>query len=191
MSRIRVVAWALCALLAAVPAADAKRKRPRKVEPRYKISINYERQFIEITDCKSTTGDQYRIKETTTTTHKYSESGYFPGNTRRNGYREVKLKTESNDPYVPPDERVLSKTPIEDAFGADQTSWEKKGRYLLFEWETAEGEIVHVPFRAPSVGNSTKKKLEGTHHPERADDERCDNSAEWKVTESVTITRQQ
>jgi hypothetical protein len=34
-----------------------------------------------------------------------------------------------------------------------------------------------------------KKQLGGTHKPDRADDERCTNTAEYDLQHNVTITR--
>ena len=183
MKNIRTLVLALCALGLALPSAAAAAK------PRYKVSINYERTYKEIADCTSTTGDEYRIKETIEGTTKYSETGFFPGATRRTGYRETKTTRESDDPYLPPGVFTTRKE-INDVFSAAETDFEvgRKGR-VIFRTADPYGDITQLDMGAPRVGKSVTRTIEDADAPERADDGRCNNSAEWSTRETVTIRR--
>ena len=182
MKKIRILLLALCVLVA-VPTAEAAAK------PRYKVSISYERTYKEVADCTSTTRDDYQIKETIEGTTKYTEIGYFPGNTRRTGYRETKTTRESDDPYLPPGV-FTTRTEINDVFGPEQADFEtgRKGR-IVYRWVQTDGEIQRITLGAPKVGKSVTKTLADADAPDRPDDSRCNNTAEWEVSETVTVRR--
>jgi hypothetical protein len=208
MKKLIAVLSALCLLIVAAPASAmspipeepevkaAKAKKKKKKRPRYRISINYEGTHKDVSDCKSTTGDNYRIVNSTSVVTKFGETGYYPGGSRRTGYRETTIKTESTDPYVPSDEQKIRKD-IQDVFGPDQWDFQINAKRTKFsyDWENAEGGIDDVVIRAPTkVGRSTKKELTGTwRSPDTVveNGERCTSWSERSVTETVTITRVQ
>lgn len=183
-SRPPLLVAALCAAVAlsAPAAADAK--------PRYKITINHAWTVTEIGDCKSGTDNgASRIKTTTKTTSKWSETGYLPGRARRTGYRETTITTESTDDYVPSD-TATTRNDINEVYSADQSDFELKKRNIVYAFENEEGDIEDVKFRLPKRGGkAVTKKLGGTHKPDRPDDERCTNTAEYNLQHTVTIER--
>jgi hypothetical protein len=175
-----------------ITAAKAKKKKKRV---RYRIEVNYESSYNDVTDCRSiTNGTQYRIKDSTSGVTKYSETGYYPGGSRRTGYREGTIKTESDDPYVPSNEQKLPRQEINDVFGPDQWDLQVNAKRTKFsyDWENAEGGYDDVVLRAPArVGKSTKKKLSSTwRSPDKTDEDgRCTSWSERTVNETITITR--
>ena len=210
MTKLVAAAVALCVMVTAAPAAvlasdqpqpdlhaaKAKKKKKKRKKPRYRISINYEGTHNDVSDCKSTTGDNYRIKNSTSVLRKFSETGYYPGSSRRTGYRETTIKTESTDPYVPSDEQKVRQD-IQQAFGPDQWDFQINAKRTKFsyDWENAAGDIEDIVMRAPTkVGRSTKKTLSGTwRSPDKVTEngERCTSWSEGSVNETVTITRVQ
>ena len=184
MKKLRISLLALCALLFALPAAEAAAK------PKYKVSISYERTYKEISDCRTiTNGDAYGLRETIEGTSKWTETGFYPGSTRRTGYRETITTRETDDPYLEPGV-TKTRTDINEAFGPEMTSFVpgKKGR-VIFQWVDHYGETQPINMGAPKVGKSVTKRIEDADAPDRPDDSRCNNTAEWETKESVTIRR--
>ena len=209
MKKLLALVTALCVAFVAAPAvaitperaqpeiiaAKASKKKKKKKRVRYRIEINYESTYNDVSDCRSITEESlYRIKNSTSGTTKYSETGYYPGGSRRTGYRETTIKTESNDPYVPSDEQKLPRQEINDVFGPDQWDLQVNARRtkISYDWENAEGGYDDVVLRAPTrVGRSTKKKLSSSwRSPDKIDDDgRCTSWSERSVNETIKITR--
>ena len=208
VKKLAALVVALCAVLAAAPAvaitpepaqpeitAAKANKKKKKKRVRYRIEVNYESSYSDVTDCRSiTNGDEYRIKDSTSGTTKYSETGYYPGGSRRTGYREGTIKTESTDPYVPSDEQKLPRQEINDVFGPEQWDLQVNAKRTRFsyDWENAEGGYDDVVMRAPTrVGKSTRKKLSSTwRSPDKTDEDgRCTSWSERSVNETIKITR--
>ena len=183
MTKLRILLLA-GALLVALPAADAAAKA------RYKTSVSYERTYREISDCRTiTNGDAYGIKETIEGISKWIEVGYFPGSTRRTGYREETLTRETDDPYLQPG-TFKTRKDINEAFGPESSDFQtgRKGK-LIFNWVDHYGETQPIAIRAPKVGKTVTKTFQDADAPDRPDDSRCTNTAEWETKETVTVKR--
>jgi hypothetical protein len=172
----------LCLLVAAAPAtsialdhspgdvhaAKSKNKKKRKKakkKPRYRISINFEAKSVSIKECNgTTTHDRWRTKETHTSTTKWSQTGFYPGSSRRTGYTEGLIVMESTDPYIPSDRQPIPRREIEATFG--KSDWDlqinKKRTKFSYDWKDADGRIRDIVIQAPrKPGKSVTKKLNG------------------------------
>ncbi len=187
MNKLRIPVLALCSLMLAVPAAEAKKDKRQ-----WRISTNYERVATDESYCRTVTnGDQYHVKETIESVRKYSETGVFPnGGQRRVGYEQLTTTTESDDPYIQSGTFAAPKRDISDFYKPDQ--WEvetdKKGR-LVYEYEDAFGNTAHETIRSPKKGKSITRDVSTQKETERASSDRCEYTSEFKITETVTIKR--
>jgi len=206
MKKLVTLIAALCVMLAAAPAASVafdhdvhaakkKKKKKAKKKPRYRISINFESKYVGIKECNgTTTHDRWRTKETHTQTTKWSQTGMYPGGSRRTGYTEGSIVMESTDPYIPNDRQPIPRREIEATFGKSEWDFQINAKRTKFsyDWKDADGRVRDIVIAAPKrVGKSVTKKLSGFNRKagDPGPNDNCFAYIDDTVTTEVIIKR--
>jgi hypothetical protein len=187
MTKLRPLILALCALLAVVPAADAK-KRPRPA-PKYYFSASHTRTVVTVSTCDAIPSGQ--TTETVTATIQTEQRGYLGGAMTSSGWRQesIKRETKGND-YLPPYEYVGPREELGKTKGKASESWKvgsSTARYLYW----AAGDGAYVPLKLPRPNRETTRTFDGgTKDSDEYDPQsRCAHAERITVTGNVTLQR--
>ena len=186
MTKLRILAVALCALLAAVPAADAKPKKKPPPKPAYDFLYSRTKTSTTVERCSIVTGG-FRTRTTEARETLY-QTGRVNGRMYEKGTSVVDVKQEvENSEYVHPfDDKGI---PLEwdDDSSASSVVTVRNGK-MTFLYSGAEGD-EKLTFKLPARGKQVKKPLSITVVDDPVEQGGCTHTRKVEFSAGLTVTR--
>jgi hypothetical protein len=187
MTKLRLLLLAFCALLAVVPAAEAK-KIPK---PKYFFSVTHTRTVTSVSVCDAIPSGQ--TTETVTTTTHTEQRGYLGGTMTSSGWRQNSIKRETKDnDYLPPYEYTGPREELGKSKGKASNAWKVKGSRAEYEFYGADAPY-YLPLKLPKRNREVTKEFDGgTNDSDSYDPQsKCAHAERITLSGNVTLQRVQ
>ena len=189
MRRIRVtraLLLSLCAVLAAVPAADAKARKKPPPKPAYDFLYSRTKTSTTVERCPIVTGGFRKVTQTATET--IFQTGRVNGRMYEKASSVVDVKQEvENSEYVHPYEDKGVPIEWDESSPASSVATVRKGR-MTFLYSGADGD-QRVAFKLPAKGKQVRKPLSITIEEDPVEEDGCTRTRKVEFSAGLTVTR--